>query len=103
MDDFAPESIVLNSELEQAVAGLYGALVDRNITPEIDIPDEKVVRVLDRKRLQRIFSNILGNALKYSEGDLKIRLTSDGTIIFANKAGLFIFIYYCCKKVKIIS
>lgn len=86
VDDFAPESLTLNSELEQAIAGLYGAFVDRGITPEISIPEEKVVRTLDKKSVQRIFSNVLGNALKYSEGDLKVSLTGDGVVTFANKA-----------------
>ena len=86
VDDFAPESLVLNAELEGALAGLYGAFVDRGITPEISIPEGKVVRVLDRKSLQRIFSNILSNALKYSEGNLKVTLSESGEITFANKA-----------------
>lgn len=86
VDDFAPESLTLNAELEQALAGLYGAFVDRGITPEISIPEAKVVRTLDYKSVQRIFSNILSNALKYSEGDLSVCLADDGEITFANKA-----------------
>ena len=86
VDDFAPVSLNLNSELEQALAGLYGAFVDRGITPEISIPAAKVVRTLDRKSIQRTFSNILSNALKYSDGDLKVCLTEDGVITFTNRA-----------------
>lgn len=86
VDEFYPESLVLNSELEQALAGFYGALVERGITPEIVITEDKVMRVLDHKSVQRTFSNILSNALKYSEGDLKVCLYEDGTVTFSNKA-----------------
>lgn len=34
----------------------------------------------------RIFSNILSNALKYSDGDLEITLNDSGKIIFTNTA-----------------
>lgn len=86
VDEFSPVELSLNSELETALAGLYGAFVERGITPEINIPEEKVMRVIDRKSLQRIFSNILSNALKYSEGDLYVELKTTGEIVFRNKA-----------------
>ena len=86
VDEFSPVELSLNSELETAIAGLYGAFVERGITPEIVIPDEKIVRVIDRKSLQRILSNILSNALKYSEGDLYVELKTTGEILFRNKA-----------------
>ena len=33
-----------------------------------------------------MFSNILNNALKYSDGDLEITLRDDGKIVFSNTA-----------------
>ena len=36
--------------------------------------------------LNRVFGNILNNALKYSGGDLDIALTSEGVITFTNAA-----------------
>ena len=87
-DGYRPEELVLNSELETAIAGLYGAFSERGITPEITIPEEKVIRTLDRSSVQRIFSNILSNALKYSAGDLSVELKTSGEIIFANKTDM---------------
>lgn len=86
IDEFSPSKLSLNSELETAFASLYAAFVEKGITPEVVIPDEKVVRELDKKSIQRIFSNILGNALKYSDGDLYVELKTTGEIIFKNKA-----------------
>ena len=39
---------------------------------------------MDAAALRRIFDNILSNAVKYSDGDLTIRLWPDGTVSFSN-------------------
>ena len=36
--------------------------------------------------MSRIFANLLNNAVKYSDGDLKIKLLPTGEIIFENTA-----------------
>ena len=84
-DGICLEDVVINSEIESAIAGMYGAFVERGITPEIVIPEEKVIRKLDRRSFQRICANILSNALKYSDGDLTVELKTNGEILFANK------------------
>ena len=40
--------------------------------PEIRLPEEPVFRELDAGAVNRIFSNIISNALKYSDGDLSV-------------------------------
>ena len=50
------------------------------------MPDEKIVRCLDREALSRVFGNILGNALKYSDGDLVVKMSPDGSVEFSNTA-----------------
>ena len=40
----------------------------------------------NEKALQRVFGNILSNAVKYSKGDLKIRMTEAGEVFFSNRA-----------------
>ena len=72
--------------LEESIAAAYAALNERNIVPGIQMPEEKVVRMLDRAALSRVFSNLLNNAIKYSEGDLEITLRETGEIIFTNTA-----------------
>lgn len=81
-----PEAVILNDALEESVAAFYTVLKERNIAPRIEMPGEKVVRMLDASALSRVFSNLLQNAVKYSEGDLEITLRSTGEIIFANTA-----------------
>ena len=85
-DELDMQAVRLNDILEQSLAGFYGALSARGITPEIRMPEAAVIRELDAAALRRIFDNILSNAVKYSDGDLTIRLRPDGSVTFSNRA-----------------
>jgi len=80
------EGVSLNDILEQSLAGFYGALSARGITPEVQMPKGKVTRRLDAAALRRIFDNILSNAVKYSGGDLAVSLLPNGAVTFSNSA-----------------
>ena len=80
------ENVCVNSVLENSVASFYYALTERNITPNITITENSVMRRLNQAALSRVFGNILNNAVKYSDGDLDISLSDDGTITFSNTA-----------------
>lgn len=85
-DEPALEPVSLNGALEVGLAAFYGSLTERGIAPEIHMPEGEVVRMLDPSALQRVFSNVLNNAVKYSDGDLTVTLSGDGTVTFANGA-----------------
>lgn len=72
--------------LEESIASFYEVLMARNIVPVINLTKEKVIRNLDSHALSRVFSNLLNNAVKYSDGDLEISLFENGEIVFANTA-----------------
>ena len=80
------ELLSVNSVLEDSILGFYAAFRERKIVPNIHIPEERVMRTVNRAALSRVFSNLLNNAIKYSDGDLEITLTSHGKIIFSNTA-----------------
>lgn len=80
------EQISVGAVLEDCVLGLYAALSEQGIVPEIKITEAPVMRKVSCADLSRVFSNLLNNALKYSSGDLKITLTESGEITFANHA-----------------
>ena len=80
------ETVSVRDVLEQSLAGMYGALSVRGITPEIRLPDEPVYRTLDAAALRRVFDNVLGNAVKYSDGDLTVTLSPEGETVFENGA-----------------
>lgn len=80
------EEVVLNSEIEACVAAYYGALIEQGIAPEISLPEAPVKRLLNRAALSRILGNVMINALRYSDGDLRISLSENAEIIFSNRA-----------------
>ena len=85
-DNITKEQIIINTVLEESIAAFYTVLTERNIVPEIQVSETKVVRMLDRSALSRVFSNLISNVIKYSDGDLKIVLSENGEIAFSNMA-----------------
>ncbi len=79
------ENICINDILEDSIVNFYSLFKEYNINPIVEICDEKIIRLLNKTMLKRIFENIIFNAIKYSESDIKIKLKNDGTIEFSNK------------------
>ncbi len=84
--DSDPEEVVINSVLEDSIMGHYVALSEKGIEPVVHITEKRVIRRLNRGDLARVFSNLISNALKYSDGDFAISLDDDGVISFSNTA-----------------
>lgn len=80
------EKVSLNRVLEDGISAYYAVLNGCRITPEISMPEQEIFRMLNKSALMRIMSNMLSNAVKYSDGDLKICLLENGEITFQNHA-----------------
>lgn len=80
------EKLCLNAVLEESIASFYGVIKQKGIEPEISMTERRIERYLDPLALNRIFGNIINNAIKYSDGDFKVELKEDGTIAFSNSA-----------------
>ncbi len=80
------EEVWMNRLLEDCIMEHYAVLVEKGITLEADITEEKIVHRVNSTQIERVFSNLISNALKYSDGDLKISMTDKGVITFVNKA-----------------
>jgi len=85
-EDMETEELSVNQVLEDCIMGYYAALTEKGITPEIELTEEKVTRNVNRSALERVFNNLMNNALKYSDGDLFISLSPEGEIVFSNTA-----------------
>ncbi len=80
------ETVNVGQVLEDSIMGYFAALSEKGIVPQVSLTEQAVIRELDREHLSRIFSNLLNNALKYSDGDLAITMTDTGVITFSNTA-----------------
>ena len=87
-EEMTMETVHVNGVLEESIAAFYGALTSRGIQPQIHMSGKRIEKQLNRDALARVFSNILNNALKYSDGDLEITLHDDGEIVFSNTASM---------------
>ena len=72
--------------LEETLVSFYVIFEQNSISPEITIPERAVTKSLDENALSRIFGNIISNAIKYGDGDLKVEMSENGEIVFSNKA-----------------
>lgn len=80
------ERINVVSVLGESLLSFYGMMQEKGIQPVIAMPEEPVWRMLDVSALNRIFSNIISNALKHSDGDLFVDMKENGSITFSNTA-----------------
>lgn len=85
-EDVSSEPIDICRALEECILSFYAAFTGKGIEPEIDLPDEPVFVLCDKKSANRIFENIISNALKYANDSLKVKLNMDGTAVFSNPA-----------------
>lgn len=84
--ELKPERLNVVKVLEESLLSFYGMIQEKGIQPQLDLPKMPVWRELDISALNRIFSNIISNALKYAEGDFQVTMKKDGSILFSNTA-----------------
>lgn len=84
--ELKPERLDVVRALEESLLSFYAVMQEKGIHPEIELPEEPVYRELDVGAVSRIFSNIISNAMKYSDGDFTVTMTDSGSITFTNTA-----------------
>ena len=85
-ESIATEPIDICRVLEECMLSFYAGFKKKGIEPDIEIPDEPVFVLCDKKSANRIFENIIGNAIKYANNDLRVKLDPKGQVIFSNPA-----------------
>lgn len=86
VQELRSERLDLVRVLEESLLSFYGIMQEKGIQPEIELPEAAVWRELDAGALNRIFSNIISNAVKYSDGDFSVTMTTEGRMVFSNTA-----------------
>ena len=74
------QPLELAEALRSAVEARRAAAHDRRQTLTVEIPDEPVLALADRSRLEQVFVNLLANASKYSDrgAPIRVSLARDG-------------------------
>ena len=85
-DRSSSEPVDICRILEECILSFYAAFKNKGIEPKIELPDNPVPVLCDRKSANRIFENIISNALKYADGALDIMLDDSGCATFSNPA-----------------
>lgn len=80
------EPVDLVRVLEESLVSFYAVMKEKNVEPQIKLPEEPIWMQLDKGAVSRIFANIISNAIKYSDGDLSVVMSADGTVTFSNTA-----------------
>lgn len=78
------QEICLNSVISERVLDFYDELTEKGISPVIELPDKNVNTIADKRDVSRIFDNLISNAVKYGEKNLKIKLDEDGSVTISN-------------------
>ncbi len=74
----SPRAFIVNEVVEDAVQGFARTAEDKAIELTLSLPDEPVEVMLDRAALQRVVSNLVGNAVKFtSAGGVDVHLTAN--------------------------
>lgn len=71
------ERINVGDILKDVIAMYYYDYLEKNVEPEILIPEEEIFVDGDKNGLKRVFSNIIYNSLIHGEKDYKIELVQE--------------------------
>jgi len=72
--------------LRNCVASSYSEFEDKKIDLEIQIPEEPVLKNVDRVEITRVFTNLLNNVLAHNFGNIRclVKMDSNGSVIVAD-------------------
>ncbi|MGM0789926.1 MAG: sensor histidine kinase [Bacillota bacterium] len=68
------EKVRFNDLIADALLGFYEEFKKRNIEPDIHIPDHEIMIDADASAVKRVVENLVVNAIRYSTGNVSIRL-----------------------------
>jgi len=68
------ERVRLNDLIVGSLFGFYEEFNRRKIEPEIRIPDKDIMMMIDPSAVKRVVENLVVNAIRYSTGNVAIRL-----------------------------
>ncbi|MEN1967997.1 HAMP domain-containing sensor histidine kinase [Lentibacillus sp. N15] len=68
------EKIKLNNLVLEVLVGFYDQFNQQDLKPDLRIPEEEICIIADSSSVKRVIENLVINAIKYSSGNVSIRL-----------------------------
>jgi len=68
------EKINITNILQEILLGKYSDFTSRNLQPKLQIPNESIYIIAEKKSLERVIENLISNAIKYASGNVSIYL-----------------------------
>jgi len=73
------ESVDITAALTNCLLGNYALFEKKGIEPESRLPEQSIIVVSNHQVLERIFQNLIQNALKFARHSITISLADEGT------------------------
>jgi signal transduction histidine kinase len=68
------EKINITNVLQETLLGKYNDFISRELKPNIQIPNENIYIIAEKKSLERVIENLLSNTIKYARDNVSICL-----------------------------
>ncbi|WP_020008130.1 sensor histidine kinase [Salinicoccus albus] len=68
----SPETFDLAGQVGEVLLGFYKSFKTEGLEPVVELPDRELTVTADRSAVTRVLENLIMNAVKYSDGDVKI-------------------------------
>ncbi|WP_407272724.1 sensor histidine kinase [Radiobacillus sp. PE A8.2] len=75
------ERVKFNVLIIEALFGFYEEFNRKNIEPEIHIPDNDIMMMVDTSAVRRVVENLVVNAIRYSTGNVIVQLEKYDTTV----------------------
>lgn len=72
-----PEEIDITEALMQFIIAHESVIRDHGLTPQIEFPEKSIYILADEQYLQRMFSNLINNIVKYARESFMVRLRAE--------------------------